>query len=967
MVHVAETPFIGRVDELQRLDDALAAASDGRPSVIIVGGDAGVGKTRLLRQVAAGVDRDVTVMWGGCMPLGERGLPLAPVVQVLRDLDERGLLPDPVPPALERLMPLSAAASSAQSAGRVRVFQVFDELLELLARDHTALLVIDDLHWADRSTRELLSFITYNLRSQRLLVLGSFRADDLHSEHPLLPQLAEWRRNPNVHRIDLAPFDPLETAEHLADLLGERVDAALVEGILSRTDGNAFFIEELVAARSIDSGPVPESLRELLLVRAASVDPSARRLLRVASAAGGRVDEITLAAVIGWSPEDVGEALRRLVGRRLLGVDGEGYRFHHALMREALHDDLTPLERREIHRAYAQVLGEDPTLAQSGSAAATAELAYHWQEAGDRPRALTAWIDAVAAAESMLAFSEAHADLEHALELWDTVPDADALAGASKVDLLRRAAEDAFLGDSPARAVELARLAIARVDAAAEPMAAGLLHERLARYMWNTSDQYEALEVYRRAAELVPSEPSVERADVLAGLGGHLMVLGRYEEARPITEEALEMARSVGATRAEYIAVDTLGTLVCTQEDVDRGLVLLERALAMAKEAGDSFEQMRALWNIFANTFSAARWEEVLRLFEIIRREFPRLGQAHEVIELQANAADCLMRLGRWDEAEELVADARRRQRPGSEPARLPELDMARGRFDEARSYLDHQRSEKVFVNLEMAGWPCCNLAEIACWEGRPLAARALVDEGLSITADQDESLVIAYLCATGLRAEADIADEARSRRGDADAEEAIRVGSGLLDRARGLLRRPGPHNGWKREVGALVAQCEAEASRLRGAANPDIWADAVAAWERLAVPYQAACNRRHLAEALWVAGDRVAARAELERAYEVAETLGAEPLRTSLARLGRRARIDLGDQSGVPVGMSLTPREFEVLTLVAAGQSNRQIAHALFITEKTASVHVSNILAKLSVASRGEAAAVAHREGLVG
>ena len=967
MVHVAETtPFIGRAEELQRLNEALAAARDGRPSVMIVGGDAGVGKTRLLREVAAGVDRDVTAMWGGCIPLGERGLPLAPVIQVLRDLDERGLLPEPVPPALERLMPLSAATSSAQSAGRVRVFQAFDELLEQLARERTALLVIDDMHWADRSTRELLSFIAYNLRGQRLLVLGSFRADDLHSDHPLLPQLAEWRRNPNVHRINLAPFDPLETAEHLEDLLGERADTALVEAIVRRTEGNAFFIEELVAARSIDGGSVPESLRELLLVRAASADASARRVLRVASAAGGRVDEVTLASVIGLSPEDVGEALRRLVGGRLLVVDGEGYRFHHALLREALHDDLTPLERRATHRAYAQVLGERPYFGQSGSAAATAELAYHWQEAGDRPRALTAWIDAAAAAESMLAFSEALADLEHALELWETVPDVEAFVGVSTVDLLRRAAEDAFLGDSPARAVELARLAIARVDAAAEPMA-GLLHERLGRYMWNTSDQYEALEVYRRAAELVPADPSVERADVLAGLGGHLMVLGRYEEARPVTEAALEMARSVGATRAEYIALDTLGTLVCTQEDVDRGLALLEHSLAMAKEAADSFEQMRALWNMLANTFSAARWEEVLRLFDFIRREFPRLGQAHEVIELQMNAADCLMRLGRWDEAEEFLADARRRQRPGSEPIRLPELDIARGRFDEARSHLDHLRSEKVFVNVEMAGWPCCSLAEIACWEGQPLSARALVEEGLSITADQDESLVIAYLCAAGLRAEADLAAEARSRRGDAEAEEAVRVGQGLLDRVRGLLQRDGPINGWKREVGALVAQCEAEAGRLRGTATPEAWAEAVAAWERLAVPYQAACNRRHLAEALWVTGDRVAARDELERGYEVAESLAAEPLRTALARLGRRARIDLGDQSGIPVGMSLTPREFEVLTLVAAGQSNRQIAQALFITEKTASVHVSNILAKLSVASRGEAAAMAHREGLIG
>jgi DNA-binding CsgD family transcriptional regulator/tetratricopeptide (TPR) repeat protein len=959
-------PFIGRADELRRLRDALEAARGGRPSVTIVGGDAGVGKTRLLAEFLAGVGDDVTVTWGGCMPLGERGLPLAPVVQVLRDLTQRGELPDPVPPALERLMPGATASPAPRSAGQPRLFRAFVELLEGIATRRPAVLVLEDLQWADRSTRELLSFIAYNLRDQRLFVLGSFRSDDLHADHPLVPDLAEWRRNPYVDRIDLRPFDALETAEHVADLLGEGAAPELVEAVVARTEGNPFFIEELVAARSAGGGPMPESLRELMVVRAGSVDAQAKRVLRLAAAAAGRIDEATLAAVGDMSSVEVDAALAALVARRLLVVDGDAYRFRHALLREAVHDDLTPRERAEAHRAYAQVLVERPDLGQPGSAAATAELAFHWGEAGDRPRALAAWVRAAEAAEGVLAYAEAHGDLEQVLGLWDEVPGAETLVGAPRLDILRRAAENAFLAGESTRAVELAQQAVALLDADAEPMAAAMLHGRLARYVWDTPRQHEATAIYRRAVELAPAEPSAERADLLATLAGHLMVLGRYDESRRVSEEALEMARAAGATHAEYMTLDTLGTIVCTEEDVDAGLALVERARAMAEEAGDSFEHMRAVWNLYANTFSAARWEEALEVFDVVRDVFPRLGQGHLVLELQLSAADCLMRLGRWDEAEEMIADAQRRQRPGTPPIRLAELDIARGRFDDARASLEGRRAEEAVVAQEQRGWPPCWLAELACWEERPASARPWIREGLSMVADLDESLAIAYLCAVGLRGEADLAERERARGRAAEADEAVRVGLEHLERARALMSRPGPPDGWKREVGALVLQCEAEARRAAGEASPDAWAEAVAAWEALAMSYHAAYCRWRLAEAHLAIDDRGAAREALERAHEVAVSLRAEPLREALGRLGRRARIDLGEPSPVPQFASLTPREREVLALVAAGQSNRQIARALFISEKTASVHVSNILSKLEVSSRGEAAALAHREGVL-
>jgi DNA-binding CsgD family transcriptional regulator len=288
-----------------------------------------------------------------------------------------------------------------------------------------------------------------------------------------------------------------------------------------------------------------------------------------------------------------------------------------------------------------------------------------------------------------------------------------------------------------------------------------------------------------------------------------------------------------------------------------------------------------------------------------------------------------------------------------------------------ARDYLEHKGSDQPVINKELEGWPRVNLAEIAVWEGRPDAARDLIKEGLGVTAEQDESLATAYLCAVGLRAEADRADESRVRQRHDDRDEAIRVGTELLALMRAVLSRPGPIDGWKREVGALGTQCEGEASRLLGEPDPVAWLRAVDAWELLSMPYAAAYCRWRQAEALLGLADRrPEARETLTAAHDSAVSLGAAPLEEAILRLARRARIDIG--SGRPTleaeeEPTLTPREHEVLELVAAGRSNQQIAEALYISHKTASVHVSNILRKLEVSSRGEAAAVAYRRGLVG
>jgi DNA-binding CsgD family transcriptional regulator/tetratricopeptide (TPR) repeat protein len=744
-----------------------------------------------------------------------------------------------------------------------------------------------------------------------------------------------------------------------------------VTAVVDRTEGNAYFIEELLAADGLGGRPLPESFRDLLLVRVEALGPPSRRLLRVASAAGRRFDPALLAAVTGQPQPEVVELLREAVDRQLLVPLGRGYRVRHALLREALQLDLLPGEREAVHSAYARALAGSPQLGAGGEAAATAELAYHWHQAGDLGRALRAWVQAGRAADRIFAFAEARHHYEQALAVWDLVADPVGLAGLSRVDLLRRAAEAAYLGGDSDHAAALAREAIAGTDPAADPLLAGVLHDRLARFVWDTQDQDEALAIQRAAVELVPAEPpSPARAQGRAGLGGQLQVLGRYHEARRVSEEAVAMARAVEAAKPEYVALATLGTVTCTLQDVDEGLALLEEALRLAEANGDAQEQLRGWWNLFANTETAGRWEDALVRFDAAATALRRLGQGHLVTPLQVAAAECLFRLGRWDEAERMVEDARLGQRPGEPPIRLPELDLARGRFATVRDDLERRRAEQPVVSKDLEGWPRVGLAELAVWETRYDDARALVAEGLGLIAELDEPVAAAYLHATGLRAEADRAAEARVLRRDAEVAAAARAGQDLLDGARRLIARHGPAGGWKREVGALAAQCEAEAARLAGDHDPDTWAVAVTAWEGLAMPYPAAYCRWRRAEALLALGTaRDQARELLVAAAGTAATLGAAPLEDGIRRLARRARLPLGPGPAGPgpAGAELTAREQEVLELIAAGRSNRQIAELLYISEKTASVHVSNILRKLGVASRGEAAAAAYRRGLVG
>ena len=992
--------FVGRAAEPARLAQARDRAAAGTPTVVVVGGEAGVGKSRLVGELVAGSRAaGAVVLAGGCVELGGEGLPFAPVVEALRTM-ARGIdgpelataVPEPTKAELARLLPelgQPPAGGPEQpwldlGSGQGRLFELLLGLLERLAAERPTILVVEDLHWADRSTRDLLAFLVRNLRQGRLLPVLTYRSDELHRRHPLRPFLAELERDRRVERLELARFDRGEVAAQLTGIFGVPPLAGLVDRIHARSGGNAFFVEELAAAAASGlDGELPPNLRDTLLARIELLPEPTQQVLRVAAAAGGRVEHDLLAEVAGLPEPELLAALREAVSAQVLVADAEDgtYGFRHALVKEAAYGELLPGERTRLHGRFAVALAE--RAANANAPALAAELAWHWYAAHDLERALPAAIEAGLAAEGTYAFAEAQAHFERALELWERVP-AGTERGMDKVELLWRAAEAAANTAASERAIALVRAALAEVDPRREPVRAGLLTQRLANHL-RLAGRPGAFEAYQEAVRLVPeTPPTAERASVLAGLGQALMLLARFEEARTVCQDAIAAARAAGARSVEPHALNSLGVAVAWLGDPEAGLASLREARRLAGEAGVPYEAARACINL-----SSVLHDRLGRLEEAVAAAYDGLEVARASglqrtvgTFLAGNAAGSLYDLGRWEEADRVTAPAREL---GGEDVAAVTLHGQRARLDTGRgdfaAALDQVRAARrlggdVFIAAQYLPGLSVVEAEVAAWQGRHAEARAAVAAGLAPPGHAlDDQSTRARLCTLGLRVEADQVERAGPRQDAGAAQDARRVAAALIEQARDAGGDRGDA-----DLPALLVTCEAEWGRVRGASDPDRWEAAAAAWRAIAGhhPYQVAYVRWRAAAALLERrGDRERAARLLRQAHAAAVALGAAPLRREVERLARAARVGLAapaaggdaaaaapDQAGGDLG--LTPRELEVLRLVAEGRSNRQVAEALFISAKTASVHVSNILAKLGVASRVEAAAVAHHAGLL-
>jgi DNA-binding CsgD family transcriptional regulator/tetratricopeptide (TPR) repeat protein len=723
------------------------------------------------------------------------------------------------------------------------------------------------------------------------------------------------------------------------------------------------------------------TLQGLLGGRVEELSERAQQVLGVAAVAGRRVPHRLLAMVAALDDPQLDAALRQAVAHQLLVTrpDQDGYAFRHALLQEVVYARLLPGERARLHAQVAATLAAHPGWAAGSAATRAAELADHWERAGDLQRALPATIEAGAQAERAYALAEAHRHYERALELWDQVPAAAELVGLDLVTVQQRAAEAASLLLDQPRAVQLVRAALAGVDRSRDPVRAGLLLERLGHYLWLMSDE-AALATYQEAVGLVPAQPpSPERARVLAGYANILGLLGRTAEGRRAAEEALAAARQTGARREQGQSHAVLGMALAFLGDVDGGLAQLRDAVRIAQEVADVDGFGWAYFSLVQVSEGAGRLQEALAAALEGAEASRRLGWAWQdaLVEL---AAWFEFLLGRWEDADrhfQVVLDRDRQMGPlrvhvRAERARL---DIARGDFEAARRLLHQVQALAAAASREVFdaqfSWQLAHTqAELALWEGRDQDAFQAITEGLAaMSRAGDTGWPVLY--ALGMAAAAGRAERASARRATAQTEAARRDGEALLAQ---LEATGGPPNRGP-ETAAVLLQCRAEQGRLHGRSDPAAWERAAASWDALGQPYPAARARYRQAEAMLASrAPRAQAEPTLWAAYQDAARLGAAPLRRELERLAQRGRLRL--QAPIePVSppaepsaastLGLTSREAEVLSLVAEGRTNRQIGQALFITTKTASLHVSRILAKLGVAGRGEAAAVAHRLGL--
>jgi DNA-binding CsgD family transcriptional regulator/tetratricopeptide (TPR) repeat protein len=647
-----------------------------------------------------------------------------------------------------------------------------------------------------------------------------------------------------------------------------------------------------------------------------------------------------------------------------------------------MYDELLPGERRSLHRAFAEALETQAIGSGASEAGHWAELAHHWAAAREDTRAFAASLKAADAAMSAFAFRAALQEYERALELWDGGSDGDERPPFDRVELLRLAGLAAYLAADYRRAVAHRREALAEVRPDEDPVRVGMLQEQLGRALWLNGDSSAALEAYRTAVATIPDQPpSAERARAVSGLGQILMLRSRHEESRILCEEAIAIARAVGARAEEGHALNTLGLDLASLGDAERGLEALREALRIARDAHNADDTGRAYVNLAESLDRAGDTAGALALASEGIRVTEELGVAHSYgYFIRMDAAAYAHLVGDWAEARRLMAEAATRvpSGAGAELYRLTRtlpVFVGEGSFDVADAGL-RRVFELITDNpdAEYIGPAYAAAAERELWRHAPAAALDLVEAGMERLSATDDRFETSQMSRLGAWAAGDLAEEALAARDEARLAAARARFHRLRAQVEGLADGvAGPRLDHELETNrALFA---AEATRVEGHPDAAAWRGMAERWTALDRPYLAAYARWREAEAALATGDRATAGEALRAARSVAMELQASPLLTAVEGLARRARIAVDAvsrsspastraQDADPFG--LTPREREVLLLVADGRTNRQIAEALFISESTAGVHVSNILGKLGVASRVEAAGIAFRLQLV-
>jgi len=944
------SPMVGRTAELRELRAASDEARHGSPRVVVLGGEAGIGKTRLVDEFVAQLDERTVVVRGQCVEFGTVGIPYAPLVGVLRDLVD-AVGSDAVfaaagggAPTLRTLVEAHAPIERDERLGVERLDEVVTTILEQLSADRELVVVIEDVHWADPATLDVLRFLARMLRSGRLLIVLSYRSDDITRGHPLRAVLGEFERNRRVSRVLLARLDAAEVRAQLEGLLGGVPTAEQSRTVFDRSEGVPFFVEELVGCGGELATGVPVTLRELLLARYEALGPSARRIVRVLAAGGGRTDHEILAAVVVAEAAELDAALREAVEAGVVVTTARGYDFRHALVREAVADELLPGERAEVHGRYAAALAAQP-VAPAARAARAVLVSAHWLEAHDLEHAFRTSLEGMRLSRAAFAYASAAQLGERALSLWDRVPDAAAVAEVSHVELLGLVARSWRAAGEPQRAIATIDLAIAEARDADRVERARLLRDR--GLMLGTQGHADSLTMYEEALELLgdAEEPRL-RAGLLAEAASKYMVSGRNERALEAATEAIALAPA-DASRIRSVAANVRAGTLTHLGRIAEGAA--DYALAL-REAGDDRDALLRYHVNYSDTLHLLgryRASMEVALAGIRIADASGVARTSGAI-LALNTVDPLFALGEWDRADALIEDSLE-----LEPPVVFRVYLRRARIRSVLWRGDAERARSLFEQWEPS------MRQIADFEDQVAAGLALdIAEVELALGDLDGAWAWAGRLVERERLAsapwelpiAPVVARIIARRREAAGDPGLQAD--LVTRLRAVIER----DAWPTRP-LWAAFTEAELGGATGAGDDvELWR---AALREAEAPETAVLTRlqlrRGLARAQLLQGDRVGAADSLDVLRADAAQLGAGLLVTESDRLVASAGLSGPTRTTDPE--ELTARERQVLELIAEGLSNGQIAERLYISRKTVSVHVSAILRKLGAASRTEAA----------
>ena len=962
--------MVGRHVELATVWSAVREICDGSGTIVLIEGEPGIGKTRLVRElIGLATSEGMRTALGLAIRLAAQA-PYAAWLDALRQIARQETLAPLLEPlggdlrALHAVVPeigLRSRATDAPAAGfePSMALRSLQRTLEALAADRPTVLVLEDIQWLDPSSLDLLAVIARR-PPPGFALLATARSTGLPAAIDELR--TALLSQPGVGHVTLSPL-AIEDARDLVSQLSPGLEATVVDRITARAGGNPLFLQELAATSNFDV--IPETVAGALRERLRATTDQALLVLRLTAIAASSGETVPLGIIqsaSGLSEASFHAAVHELVDIDVLTVVDDMVGFRHALLAEAATAALLLPERRALHRRVAEALDATATDWRSEPRLA-GRRAQHWSEGGDAERALVASLDAAGAARRAHSPREALRHLERALHEWGRVEPSSRPTSPDLVEILV-AASDAAIAAGERSAITFIQRAIAAADPDVEPDRLATLYQRLWSHRWHFGEGRLAGEAVERAKSLAHSAGGMTDASALETEARALMLDNRFREALGLATESISLAVA-GGDRATFVgAAITHGVAQGFLGNADQGLDQLLMARRDAHEMADALLLTRTHVNAVELLCLEGRFEDAADDAQAGVMSLRDLGASGYAEIVMSSRIRALVQLGRWHEADELLESHDAPEEGNAAVERFiyrADIALGRGRLDEAETALAEGRRRSIATTGGDYDAELSRLeVGLALERGRPGEAAQVADAALARLARREIPLAIASLVAVRLRVAAET-------RGDGGDVRAIGVGDGKVMEGIASLRSrrnaPLVERAW-------LAQAEAELAAAERRATAETWLEVADRWEVMGALPRALRPLRRAAETILATGKRQGAAEPLRRALRLAESVEGSIELARLLDLARRARLSDSRPGAVPlpgVATAITGRELDVLRLLAAGLTNREVGRRLFMSEHTVATHVSHLLAKLGARSRAEVVASAARLGILG